>query len=74
MHLTQRLQLIEEPRAPRSVFPRSSLTIERRYIPINHFVKSLNDLESLLRNLDVLRVVPPEAPIALRRLARGDYK
>ncbi len=74
MHLTQRLQLIEEPRSPRSVFPHSSLTIERRYIPVNRFVKSLNDLEILLRNLDVLHVVPPEAPAALRRLARGDYK
>jgi len=66
------LELVDEPHAPRVLFPNSAITIEKRYFPTTRFARK--DLDTSLDIAKSLHLVPPEAPTALRRLARGDYK
>jgi len=69
---TLQLELVDEPHTPRVLFPNSVITIERRYFPTTRFVQ-----KNIVTSPDIAKsfhLVPPEAPAALRRLARGDYK
>lgn len=66
------LELVDEPQIPRVLFPNSVITIEKRYFPTTRFVRETLDIPPNIAKS--FHLVPPEAPTALRRLARGSYK